>query len=106
MIARLTAWSNALMRRRRAFLAAVALLVAVCGAWFPQRAAREDIRVLTPDGDSRLADQFAAMEEAPFMRLLSITVGGPGHDPRAAATSIAKTFVLFMSYPPVFRLHL
>ena len=82
--------------RRAVFLALCAAALLVCLVLSLRLVSREDIRALIPETAPALAEQFAAMQNAPFLHTVSITVGGDGLDPKhladTLADSLAKSF--------------
>jgi predicted exporter len=75
---------------RAALFAVVGVLCLAAVLWARTLAVREDIRILLPATPERLGEQFALLREAPFLRRLTITVGGGGHDPAALADMTAN----------------
>lgn len=75
--------------RRVVFLTICAAALLVCAASSPRLVSREDIRALIPETAPVLAEQFAAMRNAPFLHTLTITVGGDGLAPERLADALA-----------------
>lgn len=91
MLARCAAASYVFFQSRRpALFAAVILACLACAVIASRLVVREDIRALLPSEPERLAESFTLLREAPFMRRLSITVGGAGHDPIVLADAFAE----------------
>lgn len=75
--------------RRAVFLAICAAALLVCAASSLRLVSREDIRALIPETAPALAEQFAAIRNAPFLHTLTITVGGDGLAPESLADALA-----------------
>lgn len=91
MLTRYTAASYVFFQSRRPVLfAAVILACLACAVIASRLVVREDVRALLPSEPKRLAESFTLLREAPFMRRLSITVGGAGHDPIVLADAFAE----------------
>lgn len=62
--------------------------VAASGLFASRLVVREDAATLVPESPQTLVDQFAVLRDAPFLRGLAVTVGGP--DPAGAADLLAQ----------------
>ncbi|GHV50233.1 hypothetical protein FACS1894168_1080 [Deltaproteobacteria bacterium] len=77
------------MPHRLILLACVGVALILAGFISSRFFVREDIRTLMPSEPARLAQNFAMLREAPFLRRLTITVDGMGHDVVILADTIA-----------------
>ncbi|CAK7039128.1 MAG: hypothetical protein DELT_00705 [Desulfovibrio sp.] len=90
MLARYVVAAYGFFRVRR--LALFVISAAVCILCFlaaSRLIVREDVRALIPSEPPRFTESFTLLREAPFMRRLQITVGGPGQDAAALADTLA-----------------
>jgi uncharacterized protein len=77
-----------LSRHRTALLAGTAVLVAAAGLSIRNMDMREDIQSMLPDDSSNVAQDFRALQSAPFTRKIVITLtAGPATDPEALAAA-------------------
>lgn len=89
MLSTLAAIVARLERRRIIVLCIFGAALLFCGYLSLHLVTREDILVLVPEDDSRLAAQFSLFRDAPFLSTVRITVGGGDAPPQAHARALA-----------------
>ncbi len=79
-----------LVPHRRGLFVATALLIAACTVCLTRLVIREDIQTMLPESGA-IAEDFAALRQAPFARRLTVTVSHPGGNAATAARLLAES---------------